>query len=288
MKALLIVSLAVAGCGAALPPQDLVDARAAYQRAQNGPAATYVPADLHVAQESLLVAENKFQNDPRSQDAVDDAYIALRKIQRAEALGTVAQADDMKAQAGREKGETQQTMLANDEQRLRDAHEQLRADRDSLVQAESDKDAEHAARVAAEKRSRDAMDALSKSLATKHDERGTVITLSGSVLFATNKADILPGAQTQLNQVADALKAQAEHHFTVGGHTDNQGTDAINDDLSVRRANAVRDYLVVHGVSPNVITAQGFGSHQPVTDNATTEGRAMNRRVEIIVDSTGV
>ena len=55
----------------------------------------------------------------------------------------------------------------------------------------------------------------------------------------------------QLNQVADALKTQAEHHFVVGGHTDNQGTDRINDDLSARRAMAVRDYLVVRGVSAN-------------------------------------
>ena len=85
------------------------------------------------------------------------------------------------------------------------------------------------------------MDALSKSLAVKADTRGTVITLSGGVLFATGQATILPGAQAQLNQVADALKTQAEHHFTIEGHTDNQGTDAINNDLANRRANAVRD-----------------------------------------------
>jgi outer membrane protein OmpA-like peptidoglycan-associated protein len=130
------------------------------------------------------------------------------------------------------------------------------------------------------------MDALSKSLAVKADTRGTVITLSGGVLFATGQATILPGAQVQLNQVADALRTQAEHHFTVEGHTDNQGTDAINNDLANRRANAVRDYLVVRGVAAEAITAQGVGSTRPVADNKTTEGRAMNRRVEIVVDRT--
>jgi len=118
----------------------------------------------------------------------------------------------------------------------------------------------------------------------KSEARGTVITLAGGLVFATGRSVILPGAQSQLNQVADALKTQAEHHFSVEGHTDNQGTDKINDDLSLRRANAVREYLVVRGVAPAAISATGFGSSRPVGDNKTAEGRAMNRRVEIIVD----
>src|SRR5262245_27854217 len=111
-----------------------------------------------------------------------------------------------------------------------------------------------------------------------------VITLSGGVLFATGESRILPGAQDQLNKVAEALKTQAERHFRVEGHTDNQGTARVNDDLSRRRAEAVRDYLVVRGVSSQAITAVGLGSTRPVVDNRTTEGRAMNRRVEIIVE----
>jgi outer membrane protein OmpA-like peptidoglycan-associated protein len=288
MKILSIAMLAlIAACGAAVPPQELVDARDAYAKAQQGPAAKYVPADLHVAQEALATAERQFNDDAKSQDTVDDAYIALRKIQRAVAMGIAAKADDDKARAERDMGKTQSAMLRSDEQKLRDAHDQLAHERDDLAKAQQETAAEHAARIAAEKKAQDAMDALAKSLAMKKDDRGTVITLSGGVLFATGKADILPGAQTQLNQVADALKTQAEHHFLVGGHTDNQGNDAINDDLSSRRANAVRDYLIVHGVSADAISAQGFGSHQPVGDNHTPEGRAMNRRVEIIVDKAG-
>ncbi|HEX4449598.1 MAG TPA: OmpA family protein [Kofleriaceae bacterium] len=282
-----VVAALVAACGAAVPPEELVDARDAYAKAQQGPAAKYVPADLHVAQEALATAENQFNSDAGSPDTVDDAYIALRKIQRAVALGIAAKADDDKAMAERDMGKTQSQMLNSDERKLREQREQIAHERDDLAKAQQETAAEHAARVEAEKKAADAMDALSKSLAVKKEDRGTVITLSGGVVFATGKADILPGAQTQLNQVADALKTQAEHHFLVGGHTDNQGNDSINDDLSTRRANAVRDYLIVHGVSANAITAQGFGSHQPVGDNHSPEGRAMNRRVEIIVDKGG-
>jgi outer membrane protein OmpA-like peptidoglycan-associated protein len=275
---------ALVACATASPPRELVDARTAYQQAEAGAAAKYVPADLHVARESLDTAEKSFHDDATSQDTIDNAYIAQLKAQRAEALGEAAKATEDKERADRELGKTQERMLSRDEARLRDTQSQLAKERDSVAKAQAETAAEHAARMAAEKKAQDAMDALAKSLAMKKDERGTVITLSGGVLFATGQSTLLAGAQTQLNQVADALKTQAEHHFLVGGHTDNQGNDRINDELSTQRANAVRDYLIVRGVSADAITAQGFGSHQPIADNHTTEGRAMNRRVEIIVD----
>jgi outer membrane protein OmpA-like peptidoglycan-associated protein len=282
---------ALLACGAHLAPGELVDARAAYDRAAASNAPKLVPAELHVARESLDLAERKFADDPDSQDTIDSAYIAMRKAQRAEALGNAAAASVSKTFAEHEQAKTQQAIIENQQGKLQQTESQLAQERDTLAK-ERDSLAkqkqmtaeERQKRIEAETKARDAMDALSKSLAVKADTRGTVITLSGSVLFATGQATILPGAQAQLNQVADALKTQAEHHFTIEGHTDNQGTDAINNDLSNRRANAVRDYLVVRGVAAAAITAQGVGSTRPVADNKTTEGRAMNRRVEIIVD----
>jgi outer membrane protein OmpA-like peptidoglycan-associated protein len=210
----------------------------------------------------------------------------MRKAQRAQALGDAAAASDSKSLAEHEQTRTQQAIIENQQGKLRKTESQLAKERDSLAKQIQVTEDERQKRIEAEKKAHDAMDALSKSLAVKADTRGTVITLSGGVLFATGQATILPGAQVQLNQVADALKTQAEHHFTVEGHTDNQGTDAINNDLANRRANAVRDYLVVRGVAAEAITAQGIGSTRPVADNRTTEGRAMNRRVEIVVDRT--
>src|SRR5262249_49875691 len=158
----------------------------------------------------------------------------LRKIQRAEALGNAALAVQDKASLEKSVRITQQELLSRTNTRLKTAEGALAKERDSLAKEkeslakEKETSAtERAARLDAEKKAQDAMDALAKNLAVKSESRGTVITLSGGVLFATGRATILPGARTQLNQVADVLKTQAEHHFSVEGHTDNQGTDAM-------------------------------------------------------------
>jgi outer membrane protein OmpA-like peptidoglycan-associated protein len=262
-----------------------VDARAAYRHAEAGAASTMVPAELHVARESLDAAERSFADSPESQDAIDNAYIALRKCQRAEALGNAALAVQDKETSDKQVRRAQQDLLSSTSARLRRTEGALANERDSLAKEKEAIATERAARLVAEKKAQDAMDALARRLAVTSEARGTVITLSGGVVFATGRATILAGAQAQLNQVADALKTQAEHHFSVEGHTDSQGSDAINDRLSTRRANAVRDYLIVRGVSAAAITATGFGSSKPVADNRTGEGRAMNRRVEIVVDN---
>jgi outer membrane protein OmpA-like peptidoglycan-associated protein len=271
-------------CATAQPPKELVEAREAYRHAEAGAASKMVPAELHIARESLDVAERSFADSPGSWDTIDSAYIALRKSQRAEALGNAAVAVQNKEASDKQVRRAQQDLLRTTEGALAKERDSLAKERESLAKEKDATAAERAARLAAEKKAQDAMDALAKSLAVKSEARGTVITLSGGVVFATGRATILVSAQAQLDQVADALKTQAEHHFSVEGHTDNQGTDRVNDQLSTRRANAVREYLIVRGVSAAAITATGFGSSKPVGDNRTAEGRAMNRRVEIIVD----
>lgn len=284
-KVLAAISFAtLAACGAHTPPQELVDARAAYAKASQGNAAKMTPAELHVAKTSLDNAESKFSDDGDSQMTKDLAYIALRKSQRAEALGNTAAASAARSSLEAERTKTQEEIIAAQQGQLRNAQGQLDKEHGALVQQQQLTEQERQARLEAEKKAQESMDALAKSMAVKADERGTVVTLSGGVLFATGKSTILPGAQASLNQVADALKAQPEHHFTIEGHTDSTGSDAVNRELSARRANAVRDYLVVRGVSADAITADGIGAARPIADNKTTEGRAMNRRVEIIVD----
>ena len=113
-----------------------------------------------------------------------------------------------------------------------------------------------------------------------------MITLSGEVLFKTKEATLLPIAQTQLDKVAEALKSQGEDKtIVVEGHTDSQGKDSYNQDLSRRRAEAVRSYLVSRGIPDDMITAVGKGELEPIADNKTAEGRANNRRVEIEIDN---
>ena len=94
----------------------------------------------------------------------------------------------------------------------------------------------------------------------------------------------MPSARSRLGQVAEALlKDEADATYVVEGHTDSSGTAAVNNELSRKRAEAVRDYLVERGVPADRITAEGHGADQPVAENSTAEGRANNRRVEIVV-----
>jgi outer membrane protein OmpA-like peptidoglycan-associated protein len=111
-----------------------------------------------------------------------------------------------------------------------------------------------------------------------------VITLSGSVLFASAKSDVLPDAYTKLADVAKALSEQdSDAKILVEGYTDSQGGASYNLELSQRRADSVRSFLVSHGIASDRVTAQGFGLTSPIADNGTPEGRADNRRVEIVV-----
>jgi outer membrane protein OmpA-like peptidoglycan-associated protein len=164
-----------------------------------------------------------------------------------------------------------------------------RAERD-LVQArqraqatEKELEQERQARLTAEKKAQEALDNLAKMAALKQEARGLVITLSGAVTFVTNDSTLLPVAMSSLNNVAAALKATPDRSILVEGHTDSMGSHAYNMDLSQRRAEAVRLYLISQGVPQEMIKAQGIGPDRPVAENRSAEGRASNRRVEIIV-----
>jgi OOP family OmpA-OmpF porin len=100
--------------------------------------------------------------------------------------------------------------------------------------------------------------------------------------FATGKAEILPASDTVLQQVLQLLNQQPNLKVRIEGHTDNTGNRAANQALSERRAQAVSAWLVSHGVSGDRLSAQGFADSRPVADNSTEEGRAKNRRVELV------
>jgi outer membrane protein OmpA-like peptidoglycan-associated protein len=102
------------------------------------------------------------------------------------------------------------------------------------------------------------------------------------VNFETGKAELTPDSETILNGVAESLVANDSIRVQVTGHTDNTGSLAVNRRLSLARARAVRDYLVSKGVAEDRLTARGMGPDQPIASNRTAEGRAQNRRVELI------
>jgi outer membrane protein OmpA-like peptidoglycan-associated protein len=104
--------------------------------------------------------------------------------------------------------------------------------------------------------------------------------------FAFDSAEISPADRTQLDTVASRLRSEASTtRLTINGHTDSKGTDRYNQRLSERRAASVRNYLVQSGVpAASIVSVQGMGESQPVATNDTAEGRATNRRVEILVE----
>jgi outer membrane protein OmpA-like peptidoglycan-associated protein len=103
------------------------------------------------------------------------------------------------------------------------------------------------------------------------------------VHFDFDKSNIRPDARPILDEAVRMLKQRGEVKIVVEGHTDSVGSDGYNMKLSRRRADAVKRYLVEHGIAASRITTEGFGKRQPVASNATAEGRAQNRRVEIHV-----
>jgi outer membrane protein OmpA-like peptidoglycan-associated protein len=135
-----------------------------------------------------------------------------------------------------------------------------------------------------EKRTADALAALAQLAAVKEEKRGLVITLSGGVLFQSAKSNLLSSAQVKLDQVAKALLAVPARNLIVEGHTDSRGSESYNQGLSQRRADTVRDYLVQRGYPADRIQARGMGKGSPIADNASPEGRANNRRVEIVIE----
>jgi outer membrane protein OmpA-like peptidoglycan-associated protein len=145
-------------------------------------------------------------------------------------------------------------------------------------------ESERKARQEAEKNAAAAVASLREIAQVKEESRGTVITLDGAVLFVTGKSELMPLARQKLDEVAKAMQdLDDKQTIVVEGHTDSKGNDDANMVLSQARAESVRSYLVSRGVKAERISAVGRGEAQPVASNDTPEGRANNRRVEIVI-----
>lgn len=117
----------------------------------------------------------------------------------------------------------------------------------------------------------------------REQERLTV-TMASDVLFTSGSSDLQPGARSKLRQFAGVLNRYPQSYVQITGHTDNRGTEQSNMTLSQQRAAAVADELAAAGVSRSRLSTRGVGESVPIATNETAEGRAQNRRVEIVVD----
>jgi outer membrane protein OmpA-like peptidoglycan-associated protein len=114
-----------------------------------------------------------------------------------------------------------------------------------------------------------------------------IVTMPQDILFATDSATLRPDLQRDIRTVASSLRAYPDTRVQVIGHTDNTGDAGYNLDLSQRRASSVAGVLISQGVSSGRIQTFGRGEDQPIASNLTPEGRARNRRVEIVILPTG-
>jgi outer membrane protein OmpA-like peptidoglycan-associated protein len=296
-----VTLLAAFGCAATGPTPELIDARRAYDEARQSNAATYSPDKLLSAKQALERAENAHADDAGSFRERSLAYVAQRKAQYASIYGTYEKDRRDQTEAEQAYRNKQDQLRRNAEQQATDAQRSLAATWDNLTNArkeiaaqqnqlqksKAELDAEKAAREKAEQSAAAAMASLSKIAQVKEEQRGVVITLDGQVLFVTGKAELLPIARDRLNQVAKSLKELDDDKLvSIEGFTDSRGADDMNMKLSQDRANAVKDYLISQGVKPEKVRALGRGEANPVASNDTPEGRANNRRVEIVVQSS--
>jgi outer membrane protein OmpA-like peptidoglycan-associated protein len=293
------------GACASTAPEQLVEARNAYAVSSGGLAAKLTPTELYDAKNALDRADKEFADHGDTYECRDYAYIAERKVELADAKARTEADRAVIAEAVKAGVVVRDAQVKSSQAALARTREQLKDERQdnttttNALRATNNAQGEEldktAAQLAAEKQARataeaslaGAMKDLAAVAAVKEDARGMIITLSGSVLFVSNKYALLNTAMTKLDQVAEALKAQgSDKRMVVEGHTDSQGSDKINQPLSLNRATAVRDYLVSRGVPSEKISAVGMGSSKPIADNLTPENRANNRRVEIIIGSS--
>jgi len=239
------------GCATTAPPSELVFARAAYLHVHTGQAQQLVPDEVRIAERALASAEQSFKDAPRSFITRDLAYYAGQKAHHAEMLAIAAVGVGARVPPP----------------------ETGRAEKITLVRMDQAPTPLTHAEV--------------PTLAPLLEEAyGVVATFPTSVLFAPERSDLLPAACDRLNKIAAVLMVTNERRLTVEGHSDSQGSAVFNRVLSQQRANVVRAYIISRGYAGNLILASGLGDASPVASNASPEGRATNRRINIIMDAS--
>jgi outer membrane protein OmpA-like peptidoglycan-associated protein len=159
---------------------------------------------------------------------------------------------------------------------------QAEAESQAAAAAASEVAAAAAAREAATRARNDLRTQLNAVLPTRETDRGLVSEIGG-VQFATGTADLSPQARESLARFSGIIASYSDIRINIEGHTDSTGSSEKNSELSLRRAIAVRDYLIGQGIAASRIDVQGYGPSKPVADNGTAEGRARNRRVEMVL-----
>jgi len=294
-------------------PLQVYEARNAVDIAKSRGAENDAPEIFTKASASLQMTENVLTGNADKKDIISKARQAIQFAEDARALAAQRQeaariAAEREAAAAKARGEAEAKAAEEAAEAKRKADEeakrqaelsaakeaQMKAEAEAAaVKAKAEEDAlkakEEAARADAE-RARQAAIALrtqlleqfNRVLETRDTPRGLVVNM-GDVLFDFGKYDLRTEAREKLAKLSGIVLAHPGLTLTVEGHTDNVGSDELNQKLSEQRAESVRNYLIAQGLAQANVTAQGFGKSTPVVDNSTPANRQKNRRVEIVV-----
>jgi outer membrane protein OmpA-like peptidoglycan-associated protein len=256
------IALAMAGCASTPKPNEALEsARTIVQAAEADPsAAKYAALDLQSAKGDLAVADAAYMRHDEAGIA-QPAYMAAQNARLAQLKGA-AKADDARVAAGQ--AERDSILLAARSNQVDSANRATDAAKDNAARLQAEVDA----------------------LKAKPTDRGLVLTL-GDVLFETGQATLSPGAARNLDRLVQFLTDHPDRLVQIDGFTDSVGTESFNQDLSLRRADAVRSALISRGISSARVATQGYGKAYPVASNSESSGRQLNRRVEVVIGSDG-
>ena len=274
----LIAVAILAGC-AAPKNSSLTEAHSSYDSARSNPQVTNLAAlELKQAGDSLNKADDALSKRESTDTVNQLAYIAKQQVAIAQetAKRKTAELAVTNASAKRDQVRLEARTAEADAAKQQVAIMQGTADQQTAALAAAGANAERDQALIAQQ------EMQLKELNAKKTERGLVITL-GDVLFSTNKAQLKSGGMRNVQKLADFLKQYPQHKVLVEGYTDSTGSNSLNQELSDRRANAVRTALINMGISSDRVTTRGYGEAFPVAGNDTAASRQLNRRVEIIL-----
>ena len=227
-------------------------------------------------------AEEATAREQRSAEEARPAEAARQKAEEAERLAAAARAEaERLAEASAEARRSAEQQQAAAIQRQAEALEKAEAARAAALQAQAEKEA-------LQQRMDQELDRLQRALGRIADTRrtalGLVMTLDSSQIeFDFDKADLRPRNREVLSRIAGVLMTFENYGIQIFGHTDDVGTESYNQQLSERRAGAVRAYLIESGIDPAVLSTLGLGKSSPLVEGSDPESRQRNRRVELAI-----
>ena len=294
-------------------PLDIYEARNAVDIARSQKAQQYAPEIFSKAESSLQQTENsltskadksqiitnsrqtiQFAEDARALSAERQESERIQNEKNAAAAKARAEADAVAAAEAKRQAEltaareAQMKAEAAAQSAQQKAAAEIAAQKAAVeqaaLQAKEQAAREEAARAQAATAALRAqlLQQLNEVLQTTDTPRGLVVNMA-DVLFETGKFALSQDAQLKLAKLSGIIQAHPGLNLAIEGHTDTTGTADFNMKLSQQRGDAVREFLISQGLSPDIITAKGMGQDNPVADNSTAAGRKLNRRVEIIV-----